>query len=262
VVLSGSQRQKLGKRLAKADKISDADLTLLEQVLGEHQPVRDRIARVLAEAGVVNEDGNAPTSRIKTTDTLVAKLRRNPSMSLTTVQDIVGFRVLVPAGSGRNEQDGIVRTIIRALEANGFVATIIDRRAKPSSGYRAVHLVADVDSMHCEIQVRTRWQQQWAELVEKLGDFWGRGIRYGDLPIDPHEPAVPGSTMSRAEAFEAVQQVSEAIDVLESAQQVLSRAPVHLVPPGVVESLTVAEEKLEQVLATVRSAFVPGMVES
>lgn len=33
-----------------------------------------------------------------------------------------------------------------------------------------------------EIQVRTSWQHEWAELFEKLADRVGRGIRYGDLP--------------------------------------------------------------------------------
>ena len=33
-----------------------------------------------------------------------------------------------------------------------------------------------------EIQVRTRWQHEWAELFEKLADRVGRGIRYGDAP--------------------------------------------------------------------------------
>jgi hypothetical protein len=33
-----------------------------------------------------------------------------------------------------------------------------------------------------EIQIRTAWQHEWAELFEKLADLVGRGIRYGDAP--------------------------------------------------------------------------------
>jgi hypothetical protein len=34
-----------------------------------------------------------------------------------------------------------------------------------------------------EVQLRTEWQHRWAEWSERLGDQYGRGIRYGDPPV-------------------------------------------------------------------------------
>jgi ppGpp synthetase/RelA/SpoT-type nucleotidyltranferase len=49
-------------------------------------------------------------------------------------------------------------------------------------GYRAVHVIAFPEGVPIEIQVRTLWQHEWAELFEKLADRVGRGIRYGEAP--------------------------------------------------------------------------------
>jgi len=60
-----------------------------------------------------------------------------------------------------------------------------DRRLEPNHGYRAVHLIVEVENYPVEIQVRTALQHSWAEAFEKLADRLGRGIRYGDVPADP-----------------------------------------------------------------------------
>lgn len=61
-------------------------------------------------------------------------------------------------------------------------AKIIDRRSKPSHGYRAVHLVPLVLGLAVEVQVRTRLQDLWAQAFERVADKAGRGIRYGVVP--------------------------------------------------------------------------------
>ena len=43
------------------------------------------------------------------------------------------------------------------------------------------------------MQIRTAPQDQWAQLFEKLGDLWGRQIRYGDPPNNPDGPVDPVS---------------------------------------------------------------------
>lgn len=96
------------------------------------------------------------------------------------MQDIMGFRVSA-AGAGAftfTDQDEF---------AGGVAAQFpdcrtIDRRANPSQGYRAVHLVIELDGFPVEVQVRTYFQDGWANVTEALADQWGRGIRYGLLP--------------------------------------------------------------------------------
>jgi ppGpp synthetase/RelA/SpoT-type nucleotidyltranferase len=50
-------------------------------------------------------------------------------------------------------------------------------------GYAAVHVIVFPEDVPIEIQVRTRWQHEWADLFEKLADRVGRGIRYGEPPV-------------------------------------------------------------------------------
>lgn len=71
--------------------------------------------------------------------------------------------------------------IVSAI-AGIFPATIIDRRQRPSHGYRAVHVIARPNILPIEVQVRTRLQHLWAEISEKLADQLGVDVKYGGGP--------------------------------------------------------------------------------
>lgn len=55
----------------------------------------------------------------------------------------------------------------------------MDRRQKPSYGYRAVHVVVRPRRRPIEIQVRTVLQRLWAEFSEKSADAFGIEVKYG-----------------------------------------------------------------------------------
>ena len=93
---------------------------------------------------------------------------------MTQIQDIAGGRLVV---SDIADQDGVVESLIQLFD----VATVVDRREKPSHGYRAVHVIATSRNKLVEIQVRTELQHLWAELFKKFSDVnqsgdqvWGR----------------------------------------------------------------------------------------
>lgn len=203
--MSKTQVNKLGKRLRDNDPIPGDDLELLQRVRQAHADALDGVARVLRE-----ELRLEPTSRLKTVGTLVEKLRRQHTMPLSSMQDIAGVRVVIDGD--RRAQDEVVLQVA-ALFPDAPAPT--DRRDNPSSGYRAVHLVVSVGDCLVEVQIRTLFQDAWAQLVERLGDAWGRGIRYGQDPEEPEHP-VGGST--RREAWELVRELSEIIDVFEQLQ--------------------------------------------
>jgi hypothetical protein len=148
------------------------------------------------------------TSRTKTTGTLIEKLQRNQSMALSRMQDIAGARLVLEMT--RVQQDQLVARIVELFPG----AETMDRRAQPSHGYRAVHVVVQVDERFVEIQVRTVLQDLWAQLTERLGDAWGRGIRYGDPPDDPD--ALVGSGTTRQAFFDGLLHQAERIDAVES----------------------------------------------
>jgi ppGpp synthetase/RelA/SpoT-type nucleotidyltranferase len=158
---SRSQVRKLGSRLRKPDPPTVEDLELLERVRAAYGQVLDQVVRTLLDHGL------SSTGRLKTTTTIIEKLRRNPSMGLLTMQDIAGTRIV--AEMDRNEQDGMVERLVGLFQNT----EVVDRRAKPSSGYRAVHVVAREQGYPVEIQVRTGLQNAWAQVFERLADVLG-----------------------------------------------------------------------------------------
>jgi len=155
----------------------------LEQLLASYGPVLAAVRERL-----VKELGPPVTPRLKTTGTLIDKLRRNRNMALSRMQDIAGVRVV--REMNRAEQDQLVARILKLFPG----AEVMDRRAVPSYGYRAVHVIVEVDRRWVEIQVRTFLQNLWANVFERLADRWGRGIRYGELPNDPDAEVFDGLT--------------------------------------------------------------------
>lgn len=199
--LSTAQVDRLGERLRAEDQISETDLVGLQGFRAEHEAalveVQSRIERALP--------GIDQTARIKTIQTLADKLRRQPT-KLSRMQDIAGVRIV--QDMDLNEQDAIVRALLDEFPG----AKVTDRRVVPSFGYRAVHVVVRVGRCSCEIQVRTRTQHLWAEIVERLADRWGRQIRYGGLPEDATRPI---ADTTRTELWEMVVGMSDTVHQIE-----------------------------------------------
>lgn len=108
-------------------------------------------------------------------------------------------------------------------------AELIDRRETPSHGYRAVHIIVFPDGVPVEIQLRTKLQDSWAQITEKLGDAWGRGLRYGLGPDDPDTPLAQGETVTRRDIMGVVAELGDAISNLEAVEYRLAKAAAPLV---------------------------------
>jgi hypothetical protein len=86
------------------------------------------------------------------------------------------------------------------------------------------------DGIPVEIQIRTKLQDTWAQITEKLGDAWGRGLRYGLGPDQPDLPADPSDEggVTRADILQVVARLADAIDQMEDAQLKLDSMRVSL----------------------------------
>lgn len=209
---SGTQINKLGKRLRDGyPDVSDEDAEMLEQVLICYQAAlnetKSRLSTLELEA----------VTRVKTITTLVEKLRRDRRMQLQVVQDVAGARIIVQE---RGAQDVVVAAIVREFRDGSKPPVVKDRRSRPNHGYRAVHVIVTAQDLPVEIQVRTRGQDAWAQGIERLGDIWGRGIRYGDGPNDPGALAFPdtGFDITRQKLLDGYIAMSDVIDEVERAQ--------------------------------------------
>jgi ppGpp synthetase/RelA/SpoT-type nucleotidyltranferase len=177
--VSKTALDRLGDRLAAGDQVAEADRVTLAQVAGAYQQDLDEVKAHLGTLGY------AATPRVKTTGTLVEKLRREAPMRLSQMQDLAGARIVV---HDRPAQDNAVRLISEDWETCGRRYKIIDRRDHPSYGYRAVHIIIAWNQVTIELQIRTEPQDMWAQMVERLADQWGRGIRYGEDPDSVGNP--------------------------------------------------------------------------
>jgi hypothetical protein len=202
--LTISQVNRLGRRLRASRSLSSSDLDLLQRLRQDH------FATLVTVQGILREQlpHLSMTARLKTVQTIVDKLKRERSMSFSRMRDIAGIRIV--DDMNRIEQDVLIREVRDALGGG----KVIDRRRRPSFGYRATHVIVRVDDRWVEIQVRTRMQDQWAQIVERLGDQWGRQIRYGEPPTEPGH--VITATLTRAGMWELVLKVAEVIDDFES----------------------------------------------
>lgn len=190
------------------------DFQLLQCLRAEYTDALDAVARQIR--GVVPQDfGYELTTRIKTETTIIEKLRREPGMQLSRMQDIAGARMV--ADGGRLSQDRIVAAVVASVDG----AKVVDRRVNHSFGYRAVHVIIKLDGRPVELQVRTRLQDKWAQLTERLGDMWGRQIRYGDPPSGAE--TVVGPDVTRADVLEYVMRSSDQLAEVEDTQKSLEK---------------------------------------
>src|SRR5262245_9968248 len=118
--VSKKELDRLGDRLRDSTVPAVEDLQLLERVRPHYRAALDEVCKVLTGMGLDK------TFRQKNRETIVDKLRREPDMRLSRVQDIVGARVV--SGMSLTGQDQLVTTI----SAQFPESRIRDRRREPS----------------------------------------------------------------------------------------------------------------------------------
>lgn len=239
--MSKSAIQKLGKRLELPEGAVDDDaLVLLEDLLFDYDELLTAVRGVIDELCDALDWPLAVTHRLKTTETLLQKLRRakerGSSTNLARIQDIAGIRV-----SGHitlAEQDRLRAMICERFEGQGHQCSVKDRRIEPMVGYRAVHVVVTIDGKYVEVQLRTEGQDLWANVFERIADIFGRGIRYGESP-DSDSPAVADVVQTMEDVSLSLYQLE--IEACETA-------------PGVDREATL--ENLDKLLTNLRAVLV------
>lgn len=150
-------------------------------------------------------DGKSLTAgRLKRFPSIQAKLRAEPNMALTNMQDIAGCRAVLSSTSdvyllkAKYEQQPIVYINAEIRPSVGYHIQskwTKDYISHPKeTGYRGIHLVVQFDSKHkaldtldglrVEIQLRSRLQHAWAMAVETAGIATGQALKAGDGDSD------------------------------------------------------------------------------
>ena len=150
---------------------------------------------------ILHELRQMPTGRpAKSTVSIIGKLQRE-KIRLTQMQDIAGCRIICK-DIGEQEQ------ILQSLSILFPEARMVDRREKPSHGYRAVHIIPVKFDKPVEIQIRTENQHLWAEISEKYADLYDPFIKYGGGSQDIQELLTEISNLIRRVENQEKRQIS------------------------------------------------------
>ncbi len=129
--------------------------------------------------------------RIKRMASIAIKLRQNPGMKLSQMQDIGGCRAIL---NNVNEVENLVEVYEQAAirhprtDDRPFILKKYDYIEHPKDdGYRGVHLILKYAStapaqhpfngQRVEIQIRSRLQHAWATAVETCQAFTGQALK-------------------------------------------------------------------------------------
>ncbi len=233
-----SQIDKLGKHLRVTDTPSEMVLVQLEAFRVAHEePMQTVAERIRARLGV-----EVGTTRLKTTGTLIDKLRRERTR-LSTMQDVAGIRIVDEMSL--SDQRTMAETVVETFPGS----ELVDRLAKPSYGYRALHVVVPMGGCLVEVQIRTVLQDLWAQLSEKIGDRVGREIRYGGPPDSPAKAVSPATK----KLMDMLQTISGRIAEVERRREDYDHGWVLLAePPTVPADLSPEEDEQYKVMLTAR----------
>jgi putative GTP pyrophosphokinase len=170
--MNNSEVNRLGDLLRQGD-LTPHLLSQLDEYRRSFQaPISEVVSSIRTELVHVPELAILTLRPSKATPSIVAKLKRQPTLKLSQIQDIAGLRLLAMDRKSQN----VWCEEIRKLFPEGKLS---DRREKPSFGYRALHLVVKRLDKAVEIQIRTRLQHMWAELSERIADKIGHEFKYG-----------------------------------------------------------------------------------
>ena len=171
-MVTRSQVRRAGERLRKHKTASAAD----RQIYSDYRDTFAEPLREVAEKIGSFAEGAPVQSRLKRFETVVEKLRRSTS-DLSRLEDIGGCRVVLPTIT---EQHQVLDSIRRTWE----VVRERDYQTTPRDGYRARHIVVRAHGRPVEVQVRTMWEDMWANASEALANSIDPEIKYGGGPPD------------------------------------------------------------------------------
>lgn len=125
------------------------------------------------------------SQRLKRLATIVDKLSRQPGMDLSRMEDVGGVRAILPT---QKHVDEVVERLALRWNLRRVRRYVTGATPGPKAdGYRAVHVVVDKDGHFIELQLRTPWQDVWAQSVEQDTRRLRAGLKFGAGPDDLRE---------------------------------------------------------------------------
>ncbi len=187
VEFSRSQIIKAGKIIRKAEstetQIAQATTVINNWRAAHAYPLH--VIYIHLRRMAANRQDIVVAERLKRLDSIVAKLKRQPTMSLWEMQDLGGCRFIVPTVP---EVYQYAEKYKNSRIRHQYIETYDYIKNPKASGYRSLHLVFRFNSdtketynrnMLVELQFRTHLQHVWATAVETIGLFTKQALKAG-----------------------------------------------------------------------------------
>jgi len=179
--LSKSRIDKAGRALANSPAELTYELLELEEVFDSYRTLHLRPLTSLTstiQSWLIGYGENYYIAqRLKRKPQIARKLRRL-SVRLTQLQDIGGLRIIVQDDKA---VDALSKFLDKHFEESGQFklqrTTDYREKGRDRTGYRALHKIIANDSVHLELQIRSRIQHYWSENIEKTSVLYGQHLK-------------------------------------------------------------------------------------
>lgn len=163
---SKSQIDKLGKSLYEILSRNELPTNELLELLQTYRIQFKETLKIACEelTRILNKVDNTGiiTYRVKRLESIFSKIKRQPDMKLSRMQDIAGARCIL-----QNETK-IRHFYGQLIRSNVFeISSTMDYIQNPKeNGYKSLHVICKCNGLPIEIQLRDETQHAWATLVE------------------------------------------------------------------------------------------------
>ncbi len=215
--ISKTKIDKSGLALSKNIYKDEVDFIELEDIFDEY---RKRHLGPLTEISMDLQKWLADyecefyiAQRLKRKPQIISKLKRL-HVRLTQLQDIGGARIVV---EDNDQVEKIYAYLHDELKKQDKISVIrvkdYRERGRDTTGYRALHVIMSLDGVFVELQIRSRIQHYWSELIERTSVVYGFTLK--EQKGDP-------------EVIHYFQQLSYAFYEIESGRDITSSMQISL----------------------------------
>ncbi len=181
-----SQIKALGKKLRHIksdDALYDDDLAVLNWWRSHHEPSLRYYANFLKRQALdlgLTHNQFTVIHRIKRIQSIILKLKRYPTMQLSTMDDVAGLRIVLPS----IEDVYQLTNKLKEKTTRNEILKISNYISRPKDdGYRSTHIVYRINkspTVQMEIQLRSSLQHIWATGVEVFGTLERTSFKTGE----------------------------------------------------------------------------------